>query len=419
MTSRTKALAACTAVTAALALTACSSDAATSPTQNGVTTITFWNSYTASDRPFVEELVRRFNDSQESVVVDMTIQPNDVLTDTLLPAYGAGQGPTIVTLDASLLPSYVDQGVLQPVDDFYADGRLDVDTLPQASLQATTYDGQQWGVPFGATPTMLYYNKTLFAAAGIDEPPTTMDELAADAVALSDAAAGVFGLAIPDREAPSVWATLMWSEGGGIVSEDGTHSTFGDPESIETVTRWTNLMRDQGISPVGLNGVDADSLFGAGKSALLINGPWVSAGFAEAGLDYGIVPVPAGSATQTAVAISTNVHLSADANEQEKAAAYDFLEFWNSTDSQTFWSVSTGYPPNRSDVDPAALAENPTAQAFAAPTGSRFYLGGLTSFAQIDSDVVVPTIQKITAGEGTAADLMPAASDQIDALLAK
>jgi hypothetical protein len=39
--------------------------------------------------------------------------------------------------------------------------------------------------------------------------------------------------------------------------------------------------------------------------------------------------------------------------------------------------------------------------------------------AQIDSDVVVPTIQRITAGEGTAAELMPPASDQIDELLAR
>jgi len=408
------------AVALGLMLAACSGggdgDADSSATDGGVTTITFWNSYTASDRPAVEELVRRFNESQDQYVVDMTIQPNDVLTDTLLPAYQAGKGPTIVTIDASLVPSYVEQGVFQPVDDFY-DGAVSADLLPKASLDATTYDGKQYGVPFGATPTMLYWNKTLFADAGVDGPPTTMDEMAEAAVALTDTAQGQYGIAIPDREAPSVWAVLMWAEGGGVVSEDRSRSVFGAPESIEAVRTWSDLMRDPGISPVGLNGVDADTLFGAGKAAMLINGPWVSAGFDDAGLDYGIAPVPAGSATQTAVAISTNVHLSADATDAEKEAAYAFLEFWNSVESQTYWAVETGYPPNRSDVDPATLADNPTAQAFAAETNSRFYLGGLRNASQIDTDVVIPTIQRITNGQGDVAELMTEASDQIDALL--
>lgn len=393
------------------------SGAASSPgAAAGVTMITFWNSYTSSDRPAVEELVRRFNESQDQYKVDMTIQPNDVLSDTLLPAYNAGQGPTIVTIDASLVPAYVEQGVFQPVDDFY-DGAVSADVLPKASLDATTYDGKQWGVPFGATPTMLYWNKTLFAEAGITEPPATMDEMAEDAVKLTDASKGQYGIAIPDREAPSTWAVLLWANGGGIVSEDRTHSVFGDPASVEAVEKWSGLMRNEGISPIGMNGVEGDTLFGAGKAAMLINGPWASTGFKDGGIDFGIAPVPAGKATQTSVAISTNVHLNAKATEAEKAAAYAFLEFWNSVESQTYWAVQTGYPPNRSDIDPSTLSENPTAQAYAAKTNSQFYLGGLAKYAQIDSDVVIPTIQRITNGEGDTAQLMQDASKQIDALL--
>jgi multiple sugar transport system substrate-binding protein len=111
------------------------------------------------------------------------------------------------------------------------------------------------------------------------------------------------------------------------------------------------------------------------------------------------------------------MHLSADASKSEKAAAYSFMKYWNTAESQTYWSVQTGYPPNRSDVDPALLAKNPTAQAFAQQSSSRFYLGGLVHAGDIHNDVVVPTIQRITNGEGTAAKLMPEASVQIDKLL--
>jgi multiple sugar transport system substrate-binding protein len=387
------------------------------PEGDGTTTITFWNNYTSSDRPFVEALVQEFNDSQDGVVVDMTIQPFDVLTETLLPAYAAGEGPTVLALDASFVPSFAEQGVIQPVDDVFDVTDLTADVLPEASLDAATFGDHLYGVPFGATPTMLYWNRALFEAAGIEGPPETMDEMAEAAVALTDPDNEQYGIAIPDREAPSVWAQLLWANGGGVVSEDRSESIFGSPESIEAVDFWSGLMIDEGISPIGLNGVDADTLFGAGQAAMLINGPWVSAGLEEAGLDFGIAPVPAGDAAQAAVAISVNLYLNADASEEEKAAAYEFMEFWNSVESQTEWSIGTGWPPTRSDVDPADLADNPTSQAFAQETNSRFYLGGLVNAIQIDNDVVIPTIQRITNGEGTAAELMPEAAEQINALL--
>ena len=385
------------------------------PEGNGPTAITFWNNYTAADRPAVEALVQEFNDSQNVAVVDMTIQPFDVLTDTILPAYAAGEGPTVLALDASFAPSFADQGVIQPIDDVFDATDLTADVLPQASLDAATVDGSLYGVPFGATPMMLYWNRTLFEEAGVDGPPATLDEMAETAVAIADPDNEQYGFAL-SHEA-NQWAQLMWANGGGVVSEDRTESIFGSPESIEAVDFWSGLMIDQGISPVGLNGADADALFGAGRAGMLINGPWVSTGLIEAGMDFGIAPVPAGDATQMAVAISVILYLNADATDAEKAAVYEFMEFWNSVETQTEWALATGWPPSRIDVAPETLADNPTSQAFAQPTNSRFYLGGITNAAQIDNDVVIPTIQRIINGVGTAEELMPEAAEQINDLL--
>lgn len=403
------------AMVGASLLAACGDDDGGSA--DGKTTITFWNSFTASDRPAVEELVRRFNQSQGEVVVEMNIQPGDVMTDALLPAYKAGKGPTVVALDGGAVAQYVEQKVLQPVDDFFDTSGIDRALLPKAGMDVVTHDGKAWGVPFAFAPTMLFWNKDLFAAAGVQGPPSTMDDMAQAAVALTKPKQGQYGIAIPDREAPPSWAVLMWADGGGVVSDDNSRSVFGSPQSVAAVDRWSKLMRDQGISPIGLNGVEADNLFGAGKAAMLMNGPWVTAGFDKAGVKYAIAPVPRGSAAQMAVAVSTNMHLSADASEAEKAAAYTFMKFWNTVESQTYWSVQTGYPPNRSDVDPAALAKNPTAQQFAQQSNARFYLGGLVNAGDIHNDIVVPTIQRITNGEGDAAKLMPEAAEQIDKLL--
>jgi multiple sugar transport system substrate-binding protein len=117
--------------------------------------------------------------------------------------------------------------------------------------------------------------------------------------------------------------------------------------------------------------------------------------------------------------VSVNMHLVADASDAQRQAAYDFFEFWNTEESQTYWAIETGYPPNRTDVPASAVAENPTSAGFAEAVGARLYLQGLTQATQINDDVVIPTIQRMTRGEGTPAELLPEAATQIDALLAQ
>jgi multiple sugar transport system substrate-binding protein len=386
------------------------------------THITFWNSFTASDRPAVEALVAKFNATQQSVKVDMTIMPADVLGQKLLPAYAAHKGPTITTLDASQVPEFASKGAIAAVDDVYGSGGLDASILPAASLAATKWNGKQYGVPFAATDTMLYYNKTLFKAAGIASPPTTMAELASDAVKLTKYNSATpsksqFGFIIPDHAAPATWAILLWDDGGGVVSDDGKTSTLGSAGSIKAVDYWAGLIKNQHISPAGLAGTDTDTLFSSGRAAMYINGPWASAGFTQAKVDFGVVPVPKGNVAQTSDAISVNMHLDAAASSSQKAAAETFFKYWNTAETQTYWATHSAYPPNLSTIPSSALASNPVSQEFQKGVGGRFYLGGLTQATQIDTEYVTPAIQQITEGKGTAGDLLPKVAKQIEPLL--
>ena len=411
-------------IAAAMTLTACGGTPSNgSSGAGGGVTITFWNTFTSSDRPAVEELVNQFNSAHAGeITIDMTIQAGDVQSQKLLPAYQAGQGPTVVVVDASDVPSLASKGVIQAVDDIYGGDGLDASKLPKASLDATMWDGKQYGVPFSAASSMLYWNKTLFQQAGLTAPPTSMNQLVDYAKQLTKYEAGAdttnqYGFVVPDHAAVATWAVLLESQGGSIVSDNLKRSTFGDDATIKAANFWVDAIINDHISPVGLSGVDGDNLFTAGRAAMLINGPWATSGFSDAGIDYGIAAIPAGSATQTATAISTNMHLNAAATDAEKNAAYEFFKFWNSTESQTYWSVQTSYPPNTTDVTGSAISANEKAVAFSTAVGAKFYLGGLLNASKIDTDVVIPTIQKMTYGEGTPADLLPAAAQQIDGLL--
>lgn len=404
--------------------TGCGDDPDGGGDAGGPTTITFWNGFTDADRPAVEEIVKRFNESQDRVVVEMTIQPWDVINQTLLSAYAAGEGPTVVGIGAEQFAGYVTAGAWAPVDQVYDGGGLDVAALPEASIEATTYQGARYGVPMSAAAGMLYYNKTLFADAGLAGPPETLAQLADYAVTLTDynpddETRSVYGFALPDHGALPHWPVLLWADGGGVVAEDNSRSMLADPASIETAQFWTDLLVNEHISPVAMSGVDGDNLFAAGRAAMVINGPWSSGAFTEAGIDYGIAPVPPGRATQATAAVSVNMHLDAGASETEQQAAYEFFTFWNSEESQIYWAVQTGYPPNRTDVPATAVADNPTSAGFSAAVGARLYLQGLTKATQIHDDVVTPTIQRMTSGEGSPADLLTEAAAQVDALLAE
>ena len=82
-------------------------------------TFSYWNGFTASDRPVMEENVRVFDELYPNVTVNMDIQPWDSILPKLLPSMRSGSDPDLVSLDASLIPQYVKAGVLKPVDDLW------------------------------------------------------------------------------------------------------------------------------------------------------------------------------------------------------------------------------------------------------------------------------------------------------------
>lgn len=407
------------AVALTVPLAACASS---EPASEGPTTITFWNWYQGADGPTLEALVDEFNDSQEDVIVDMTIMPKDTMIQKLLPAYAAGDGPTLAAVAHEMVAQYSSKGAIQAVDDFYGDGKLEADVLPKATLDAVTIDGAMYGAPMSTAPMMLYYNKTLFAEAGLDGPPESMDELIEAAKAITKYTDGenstnVYGLAQGVYAGIHTWVTFFRNEGGGYVSEDRTTSIFDSESNIDTLTKWAGLLQNDHISPIGMSVPDADALFAAGRAGMMINGPWASGNYAAAGVDYGVVPIPGGSENQTTVVVGTPIIVAAGISDAERQAALTFLTYWNSKENQTAWALGTGYPPTRSDIDFAVLKDNPIPEIFTTAVGAESHMRGVVNFQAIIDDVVVPTISKVLAGEGTAAELMPEASKQLQQML--
>lgn len=375
--------------------------------------LTMLTGFTGPDRPAYEALVQEFNDSHPDIHVTMDVQPWDAIAQKLPQSWATGQGPDLATpsFDPSVVFQYVKTDSVAALDDAVGTGEdaINADAFPESVTEAFTVDGELVAVPANLATLVLYYNKEMFAEAGIAEAPTTQADFVADAKALTLGAdsgqPSQYGLSLADHATIQMWPVLQWMNGGDIVDDEGC-ATVSSPESVEALEQWSSLVMQDKISPVGQTGADADTLFSAKKAAMEINGPWAAAGFREAGVDLGIAQVPEGSAGPTTLA--STVPLMVAKSSDHTAEAKQFLAWWTGKTAQTSFSNASGFPPVRTDLGDAVTGD---AVEFAnALPSARIYLPGLATAAQIDSDVYVPLIGKITRGEDVTTSTQEAAA---------
>lgn len=392
------------------------------PAADGPVELTFWHGYTEADGDVLEQIVADFNESQDRVVVTTEINPWAVIDDTLLPALSAGNGPDIVAMPAERLPVYADRGAFVALDDFYADPANNASDVNPGAVDMVTVDGTAYGVPTGFVPLAVYYNKALFAAAGITEPPATWDEWVETAEALtvdanSDGTPEQYGVVLPDHAtvANGLWPSLFYGNGGEIV-EGGDTAVIDSPENLETLQFWQDAIVNGKISPTGVDGIEADGIFSAGQAAMTIGGPWMVFIAADNDIDYGIAPIPAGPEAQAASAIGVSMAITDTDDDAKAAAAQEFFAYFLNDENSVAWSLGSGWPPLRTSISADAVAENPTVAALTAQAEfGRPLLPGVVQSVDVLTAVDELT-QRAMAGEDIAA-LLAEAQEKIQAAL--
>ncbi|MGW6282556.1 ABC transporter substrate-binding protein [Kribbella sp. NPDC055071] len=394
--------AAITALAATLSLSACGNDSESSA--GGPVTLTLWTGFTGGDRTAYEGLVKTFNATHENLKVTMEVQPWDTIAQKLPSSWATGQGPDLATpnFDPNVLSKYEASRSLLPLD-------IDTSGVAPAAVDAFKADGKLYAVPANIATVQLYYNKKLFAAAGIKQPPTTVAEFKADTAKLKGN--GVFGLSLADHETIQMWPILQWLDGADIVDDKGC-SVLDTDANKKSLGDWSKLVKD-GAAPLGLTGAESDSLFSSGKAAMQLNGPWAASGYTKAGIDVGIAPVPVG--VNGPVTLASTAPLSASAKTKHPKEAQEFLSWWIGKTAQKQFALASGFPPVRTDLGgDAELKANKIVATFAAGLPSaRLYLPGVTDATQVDSEAYVPLIGEITRGEDVD-KAVSKASDAID-----
>jgi len=354
-------------VSASLAMAGCASSPGSSsgaPSASGPVTLTFWHGYTEADGKVLDKIVDDFNKSQSGITIKTSTKTWAVIGDTLLPALSAKQGPDIVALPAENMPVYAAKGAFAKLDDFYASDTTKSASLRPAAVDMVKVNDSYHGIPLGFVPLSVVYNKTLFEKAGITSFPTTWDEWVADAKKLTvdknnDGTPEQYGLALPDHSTVGngVWPSLFYGNGGAIA--DGSKSVLDSAENAETLTYWANAVKNDKISPTGLDGVAADKLFSSGKAAMEVGGPWMATVAEGANISYGMAAVPAGPKASAVSAIGISASVTSQGDPAKQAAAEKFFDYFFTKEVATEWSLGSGWPPLRTDIPSSDVSSNP------------------------------------------------------------
>lgn len=341
---------------AALAVTAagCSGGSGSGGQSGGAKDLEFWTFIDPnSDDPrgvALKEIVEAYNAQSDGVTVTVRSINYAKIDAEVIKATASGQGPDILNVYSNQLPTHVAAKTVQPMTQ-YAQPQLDEwgsDFI--FPVDGVTFDDQIMAMPWEIRAWLLWYRADMLQAAGLPVP-TTLDELGKTAAALQKT--GVTGLGIGFSNA-GLGADFMekfipftWGNGGEIL--DGDKAVFNTPAGAKTMDTFVNW-RNEGAFGDEVLSMGADEVVNgvkAGTIAMAIEGSFrVAAARAGEGVGQNLqtAPMPSASASkplQTPIAGQT---LTIGANASDPAAAWDFIKYYTSAQSQERFAAAGVLP---------------------------------------------------------------------------
>lgn len=311
-------------------------------TASAQTEITFWHIFDAGPAAeFIDQVVQDFNAANPDVrVTHLGTNFWDYWT-RLTTATAGGIGPDVAMNDLGNVPSRAVAGVILPLDDLLGDDGLE--PFWPATREAVTWDGRVWAMPMETDVRVLYYNKELFRAAGLDpeDPPETWDELVAYADALTVVEGGRiqqlgFGPTLGNTYFP-LYAML---NGEDFLAEDGS-LRFNTPAAVEALQWMVDRQNAYGSRAMtsfsATFGTGASDPFMSGKVAMIIQNNTFPGQIAQYApdLDYGVAPLPHNG---TPASWSNGFSLEISASTQAPEAAYRLVEYLMSDEVQAAYA---------------------------------------------------------------------------------
>lgn len=312
------------ASTAAPATSALNSAASQQPTS-----ITVWTfNKLPAEVKAIQDSINRLQAKNPWLTVNLVTSKKD---DDFTKAVTAGEAPDVmISPSPGNMAKFCYNGTVIDMNPLATSAGLDIKgTFPASVLGYTQYEGKQCALPLLVDSYALFYNKKLFADAGITTPPKTLSELTAVAKKLTvknpDGTIKTFGLLPPSVAYAQNGNYFIGGHTGAPFYGSDAKATFGNDATWSELLAWQKDLLDfygaknvsDFVAKYQAHEDDAQNPFATGAAAMELAGEWHIGEMAENAptVDYGTAPLPvpdsksslygAGSVLGTVVYISS------------------------------------------------------------------------------------------------------------------
>ncbi|MFB8026981.1 extracellular solute-binding protein [Streptomyces sp. NPDC056465] len=334
-------------------------------------TLTYWASNQGpsieADKKILTPELKKF-EKETGIKVKLEVVPWADLLNRILAATTSGQGPDVLNIGNTWSASLQATGALLPWDDKNFEAIGGRDRFIDSAVASAGKEGEPpAAVPLYSLSYALYYNKKMFADAGITTPPATWDQLVKDGKKLSKDGKWALG-AEGSNLSNNIHQTFVLGQqhSADFFDEQGK-ADFTSDGAVAAVKQYIDFMaKDKIIAPGNAEYAQNQSLtdFAKGRTAMVL---WQAAAttFAAQGMkpeDWGVAPVPvpsgapgAGKQTNSMVA---GINMAVFKNTKNIDGAKKFVKFMTSDAEQKILCKTYGSipPVKAAQSDPAFAA---------------------------------------------------------------
>jgi multiple sugar transport system substrate-binding protein len=296
------------------------------------TTITFMMWGAPEELEVWQAVVDDFHSANPDITVNVDVSDWDSYWTKLNTLVAGGTPPDIFAMDAPLYLDWQSRGALLNLQPYIDKVPGFLDGFYPQTLEAYKLEDGYYGLPRDFQTIVLFYNKDMFDAAGIDYPTDawTYDDLRGVAKKLTldknnDGKIDQYGFWTDVWDMELFWSEALWSYGGEIISSDHTKTLIGEPNARKGWEMIDSLFKDGSIPAPATSGEFGDDLFQSGVAAMTTIGHWAVPGYVQAGLKFAVVPVPKGPAGRFTSVNSAGFVVSKDSKYPDEA--WKFIQF--------------------------------------------------------------------------------------------
>ena len=314
--------------------------------------IIFWHAMGGNFQPTLNKIVEEYNKSQDKIEVEALYQGSyQEALNKFKSVQGTDKAPALIQLNEISTEYMYNSGAITPMQEFVKKDNYDLTKLEDTLINYYTINGTLYSMPFNSSASILLYNKDAFKEVGLDpeKAPKSYKELAEAAKKLTKGTERYGFAMIMDawfiEQLLANENTLYVNEENGRAGKSPTAVAYNG-EKIKTIFNWLNDMyRDNTATSYGKEYQNTRAAFFFFFFSMYIDS---SAGIQQltelANFEIGSAYVPSENGEFTGVPIGgASLWITNSVSDEKQAAAWDFVKYAVSKESQALWASSTGY----------------------------------------------------------------------------